>query len=173
MNLVVSESAGIDRGRPFTAVGCGCSWDRMVGLFGLRVSEGTQHVAVSRQHPHSRSRLVRVALLAAAGWETPVGASESDLATVVEISGPACPGGVVTVTVGYANLGPDSAATPYINVTIPSGVPATIDQLTQEQLDELEESAAGTDTFGNTPVLFLDSSGCEHLFSQLPGSEPV
>ena len=129
-------------------------------------------MAISRQHLSSKSGPVWIAALAAAGLATVVGASESDLATVIEIPRTGCPGGVVTVTVGYTNLGPDSAATPYLNVTIPSGVPAPIDELTQEQFDELEASAAGTDTFGNTPVLFLDSAGCESLFFQLQGPVP-
>lgn len=129
-------------------------------------------MAISRHHLISRPGLFCAVVLATVGWTTAVGASESDLATVIEVPAVACPHGVVTVAVGYANLGPDSAATAYVNVTIPSGVPAPIDELTPEQFDDLQASAAGTDTLGNSPVLFLDAYGCEHLLFQLQGPAP-
>lgn len=110
--------------------------------------------------------------MAVAGCLTQVGASEPDLATSVEGQAVVHSGDVVTFAVRYACLGPDAAVTPYLDLAIPSGVPAPIDQLTQQQLDDLENSAVGTDTLGNTPLLFLDGSGCEHLFFQLQGPSP-
>jgi hypothetical protein len=112
------------------------------------------------------------ATIVAAGWLAQAGASAPDLATSVEGQAVVHPGDVVTFEVRYACLGPDAAMTPYLNLSIPSGLPAPIDQLTQQQLDDLAASAAGTDTLGNTPLLFLDSAGCEHLFFQLQGPVP-
>lgn len=99
-------------------------------------------------------------------------ASEPDLVTSVEGQSVVHPGDTVTYAVGYANAGADAAVTPYVNLSIPSGLPAPIDQLTQQQIDELQASAVGTDTLGNTPLLFLDGAGCEHLFFQLQGPSP-
>ena len=119
-----------------------------------------------------KSRLVPAAALVVAGWLMQAQASEPDLVTWVTGQTAVHPADTVTFAVGYANVGHDAAVTPYLDVAIPSGLPAPIDQLTQQQLDELEASAVGTDTLGNTPLLFLDSSGCEHLFFQLQGPSP-
>jgi hypothetical protein len=127
---------------------------------------------ISSIHVILRSVLIGAAVAAAVGPAVTAAASEPDLATSVEGQDVVHPGDVVTFAVHYANEGSDAAVTPYANLSIPSGVPARIDQLTQQQLADLQASAAGTDTLGNTPLLFLDAAGCEHLFFQLQGPSP-
>jgi hypothetical protein len=116
--------------------------------------------------------LVGAAATAALLWATASAASEPDLWSSIEGQSVVHCGGHVTFLIRYGDLGPDVAASPYVNVAIPSGFPAPVNQLTQQQVDELEASAAGTDTLGNTPMLFLEDSGCEHLFFQLQGPRP-
>lgn len=118
------------------------------------------------------TRLVWTAAMAAMMWGAAAAGSEPDLWASIEGQTVVHCGDPVTFLVRYGNLGPDAAVTPYVNVAIPSGFPAPVHQLTQQQIDELEASAAGTDTIGNTPMLFLEESGCENLFFQLQGPRP-
>jgi PKD repeat protein len=94
-------------------------------------------------------------------------AAESDLSTTVGAPAQTHLGQIIHITVGYANAGPDTAGSACINAYIPSGVPAPLDQLTQEQRNALQASAEGTDTLGNAPLLFEDEEFCEHLITQL------
>ena len=105
-------------------------------------------------------------------WAWPAWASESDLSSIVEGASVVSAGEVVTFTIRYANAGPDEAQTPYVNLAIPSGLPAPLDQLTGEQFDALLNSSVGTDTLGNSPMLFIDDSSCESLLLQLQGPVP-
>jgi hypothetical protein len=107
-----------------------------------------------------------VALLAA-----PLHAADSDLSTTIISPTEAYLGQTITVTVGYANAGPETAASAYVNAYIPSGVPARVGELTQEQWDALEATAIGTDSLGNWPHLFEDDSYCEHLLFQVQRGE--
>jgi len=94
-------------------------------------------------------------------------AAESDLSTTLTGPEEARLGQILPIIVGYANAGPDAAGSAYINVSIPSGVPARLDELTQEQRNAIQASAEGTDTLGNTAFLFDDETFCEHLILQL------
>ena len=94
-------------------------------------------------------------------------AADSDLSTTVTGPAEARLGEIVPVTVGYANAGPETAGSAFVNVSIPSGVPARLDELTQQQRDALQSSAEGTDTLGNVAHLFDEENFCEHLILQL------
>jgi len=96
----------------------------------------------------------------------PVMAADSDLSTTA--SGPAtvAPGGDGTITVSYANAGPDEAVSAYANLEMPAGVPAPFDMLTQDQVDFIEASL--TDDNGNVPLLFAGNS-CDALLIQAQG----
>jgi hypothetical protein len=102
----------------------------------------------------------------------PLRATESDLS--VEIKGPVVAplGKDVTVEVAYRNAGPDPVLYGYVNVAIPSGLPARIDELTMDEFEKLERSAVGTDDNGNTSHLFFDDQTCEGLIFQLQGPDP-
>ncbi len=90
-----------------------------------------------------------------------VDAAESDLST--ELDGPY---GVTAITVSYHNAGPDPASSAYVLAYIPSGVPAPIADLTQEQIDTLIASVA-PDGLGNSAFLYLEENACEHLIFQI------
>jgi hypothetical protein len=98
-------------------------------------------------------------------------AADSDLSTVVSGPTEAYLGQKVTITVNYANAGPETAGSAYVNAYIPSGVLGTIGQLTQEQWDALQASAIGSDSLGNFPRLFEDWNYCEHLHFQVQRGE--
>ena len=102
----------------------------------------------------------------------PIWAGESDLSATVMGTPFVSEGESATFTIRYANAGPDEAETPYVNAAIPSGLPAPVDQLTAEQLDALLDSATGTDSLGNSPMLFIDEASCENLILQLQGPAP-
>ncbi len=105
-------------------------------------------------------------------WSWPAWAGESDLSSTAAGASHVSAGELATFTIRYANAGPDEAQTPYLNVAIPSGLPASLDQLTGEQFDALLSSASGTDTLGNSPMLFIDDGSCESLLIQLQGPVP-
>ncbi len=105
-------------------------------------------------------------------WTWQVWAGESDLSAIVVGPPFVSAGEVATFTIRYANAGPDEAQTPYVNVAIPSGLPAPLDELTGEQFNALLDSATGTDTLGNSPLLFIDDASCESLVFQLQGPVP-
>ncbi len=108
-------------------------------------------------------------------------AQVADLTT--DVSGPenANAGDVVTVTVDYGNLGPNDTADTYVDTMIPFGIPAGWEELTQDQFDALQNSAATfdedgnplttTDTLGNVPLLFIDDGECLGLKFQAQGPE--
>jgi hypothetical protein len=101
-----------------------------------------------------------------------LGASDADLHTSLAGQAVVHPGDAVRYLCGYANAGPDEATTAYVDVHVPAGMPAALTDLTQQQIDELEASAQGTDTLGNTPMLFFESNYCESLLFQLQGPSP-
>ena len=92
--------------------------------------------------------------------------AEFDLST--QVSGPSAagPGTTANITVSYHNAGPDSATNAWVNGWIPSGVPARLIDLTQNQIDALLASVV-PDALGNTAYLFADIDHCEHLLFQV------
>lgn len=105
-----------------------------------------------------------------------IDAAESDLWN--DHSGPASitPGVPFTVTVGYGNLGPDTATSAYVNsyFTAPMGMDVFIDDYFNGGgaiFDAIQASAVGTDTLGNAPLLFWDNDFCEDLMFQLQRSD--
>jgi len=101
-----------------------------------------------------------------------VGASEPDLSSWIDAPSQVPLGADASFTVHYSNAGPGDAHTGYLNVAVSAGLPAPLDELTPEQLAALSQSTVGTDTHGNTALLFLDESSCEGLFFQLQGPIP-
>lgn len=113
-----------------------------------------------------------------------VRAAESDLWTGHTAPNTVAAGSMVTVEVSYGNLGPDAAASAYINsyVTPPMGLDVILDDLFNgpgQYYDAIESSAVGTDTLGNAALLFWDDYFCEDLLFQLqrddgdPDADPV
>jgi len=108
-------------------------------------------------------------------------AQVADLET--DITGPedAAAGDTVTITVTYSNNGPNNTSDSYIDAYIPFGIPAGWEELTQDQFDALQNSAATfdedgnplttTDTLGNVPLLFIGDSDCSALKFQAQGPE--
>jgi PKD repeat protein len=99
-------------------------------------------------------------------------AAESDLSSTHTVPDPVSLGSEFTVTVGYANAGPDDATSAYINsyFTAPMGMDVFIDDLANNDgaiYDAIAASAAGTDTLGNAPLLFWDDYFCEDLLFQV------
>ena len=86
-----------------------------------------------------------------------------------------------TVTVGYANAGPDTATSVFPNAEFvpPMGLDVLLDNFfngDQSMYDDLQNSA--TDTLGNLPLLFWDDFYCETLLFQVqgiaqPGPTPI
>jgi uncharacterized repeat protein (TIGR01451 family) len=118
--------------------------------------------------PRGLGRLIAIAVGLAAGAAL---AQEADLAT--DIDGPthAAFGSTVGFTVTYSNLGPNASDNSYVDLFIPSGLFGPIDQIPQEVLDALQASAAGPDSLGNFPLLFIEDGYCEHLRLQLQGPD--
>jgi len=101
-------------------------------------------------------------------------AAESDLSIGHSLPNPVWAGRDFTVTTGYANAGPDTAVSAYINTYFiaPGGLDVFIDDLVNgdgAMYDAIQASAIGTDTLGNAPLLFWDDFYCEFLFFQLQG----
>jgi hypothetical protein len=119
--------------------------------------------AIHRSGTASAGAILLSVLLVA----TALPAAESDLSITVTAIEEAHLGQVIPFTIGYGNAGPETAGSAYINVYLPSGVPAPLDQLTQEQRDAIEESLRDTDTLGNEPLLFDEETFCEGLLIQL------
>lgn len=94
-------------------------------------------------------------------------AAESDLSTTASGPAEARLGEIIPITVVYANAGPNVAESAYVNVFIPSGVPARLDDLTQAHRDAIQASAEGTDTLGNQALLFDEENFCEGVYLQL------
>lgn len=124
----------------------------------------TRHHLRPSKPRHRAPVAVAIASILLAAWS--VGAADSDLSTTVAGPPSANPGGLATITLGYANAGPDTATNAFVNSYIPSGVPARIDQVTQAQLDALAASATA-DGLGNAPLLFIEDMYCEHLLFQV------
>jgi len=104
-----------------------------------------------------------------------VRAAESDLSVTITPPGAIALGVEFTVDVGYANAGPDTALSAFVNTNFvpPTGLDVVIDDLingTGEIFAALEASAAGTDTNGNFPLLFWDDFYCETMLFQLQGA---
>ena len=98
--------------------------------------------------------------------------SESDISTTSTQPTSVSPGSEFTVTVSYANAGPDTARSAYINswFVAPMGMDVFIDDYVNgdgEMWTAIQESAEGTDTLGNAPLLFWDDYFCEDLWFQL------
>jgi hypothetical protein len=100
-------------------------------------------------------------------------AAESDL--WVEVVGPGwvAAGQPATYTVRYGNDGPDPAASAFLAVALPREVPKPFDELTQDDVDAIQASAAGSDTLGNEPRVVRNRS-CDGLLVELrgPGVDP-
>jgi uncharacterized repeat protein (TIGR01451 family) len=110
-----------------------------------------------------------VAMVAVLGLMVASGAmaASADLTSSIT-SGPAtiAPGATGDYTVAYGNNGPDEALNAYLNINLPAGVPASFDEVTQDQIDIME--ASYTDSLGNAPLTFADSA-CEGLLIQVQG----
>jgi hypothetical protein len=100
-----------------------------------------------------------------------IDAAESDLSSTHTIPVTAPLGSTVEVTVGYANAGPDTAPSAYINSFLPNpgGWDLLLEVIYQEGPDyeALQATAVDTDTLGNMPFLFHDSNFCDNLLFQL------
>jgi len=99
-------------------------------------------------------------------------AAESDLSTEHSLPNPVSVGSEFTVTTEYANAGPDTAVSAYINSYFisPGGLDVFIDDLANgggAMYDAIQASAIDTDTLGNAPLLFWDDFYCEFLFFQV------
>jgi hypothetical protein len=120
---------------------------------------------------------VGVTLAVLALFLTPVGQSaESDLSVTNTAPGSISIGVPFTVAVGYANGGPDTAVSAYVNSDFipPMGLKVFMDNFNNgngSMYDEIQTSALGTDTNGNVPLLFWDDFYCEHVFFQLQGDD--
>jgi PA domain len=115
--------------------------------------------------------------LAMTSFAPGIQAAESDVWTTLNEPGPTALGSQFTITVGYGNGGPDTATSAYVNswFTAPMGMDVFIDDFfngTGAIFEAIQETAVGTDTLGNTPLLFWDDLFCEDLFFQLQGNEP-
>lgn len=110
-----------------------------------------------------------VAMVAVLGLMVASGAmaASADLTSSIT-SGPEtiAPGATGDYTVAYGNNGPDQANNAYLNINLPAGVPASFDEVTQDQVDIME--ASYTDSLGNAPLTFADSF-CEGLLIQVQG----
>ena len=100
----------------------------------------------------------------------PAAANDNDLSSTIDVPD-TNPGESLTITVGYANAGPDPAVSAYINTFFPMGVPKPFDQMTPADFDAIQASAAGTDTNGNNPYLFIEDNYCYHYLFQLQGGD--
>ena len=109
-------------------------------------------------------------------------AAESDLSIGHSAPNPVAVGQDFTVTTDYANAGPDTAVSAYVNsyFIAPMGLDVFVDDLVNgdgAMYDAIQASATGTDTLGNAPLLFWDNTYCEFLFFQLQGDnglpEPI
>ena len=108
-------------------------------------------------------------------------AQVADLTTTITGPEDAGAGDVVTVTVTYTNNGPNDTSDTYVNAYIPFGMPAGWEELTQEQFDALQNSAATfdedgnplttTDSLGNVPLLFISDGDCSAVNFQAQGPE--
>jgi hypothetical protein len=96
----------------------------------------------------------------------PAIAADSDLSTTVTGPMTMADRDLATITFTCSNAGPDTALSAYVNLWIPSGVPAPLPELTPEQIDALVNSVV-TDGLGNQAFLFVDIGGCEHLLFQV------
>jgi hypothetical protein len=118
-----------------------------------------------------------VVLAALALFLTPVGqTAESDLSVNNTAPGSISPGVPFTVAVGYANAGPDTAISGYVNSEFipPMGLDVFLDNYFNgdgSMYTALLDSAAGTDTNGNVPMLFWDDFFCEKILFQLQGDD--
>ena len=122
----------------------------------------------SRRHDPHRPFLAAAMVMAA----VLVGASEPDLSSWTDAPSQVPLGAVARFTVNYANAGPGDAHYGYVNVGISAGLPAPPGQITAEQIDALLQSTIGTDTNGNTVMLYLDQQSCEGVRLQLQGPDP-
>ena len=115
-------------------------------------------------------------LLIATFISTTAFAAESDLWSNVTGPGFIPIGSPFTVTVGYGNSGPATAVSAYVNADFiaPMGLDVFLDNYFDgdgSMFTALQDSAAGTDTNGNAPMLFWDDFHCEHTFFQLQGDD--
>ncbi|MEX1309671.1 MAG: PKD domain-containing protein [Candidatus Sulfomarinibacteraceae bacterium] len=99
-------------------------------------------------------------------------AADSDLSTTTSVPGAIAAGQPFTVTVGYANAGPDTAGSAYPNhyFVPPMGLDVFVDNAVNgdgSMYTALQESADGTDTLGNAPLLFFDDNYCEEVLFQV------
>jgi len=103
-------------------------------------------------------------------------AAESDLTVSNSVPDPVTLGTPFTVTTTYGNNGPDTAVSAYINSEFipPMGLDVFLDNYFNgdgSMYTALQDSAAGTDTNGNFPLLFWDDFYCENTFFQVQGDD--
>ncbi len=118
---------------------------------------------------------VLVLLVLATSFAAPIAdAAESDLWANHTGPGFIPIGEPFTMTIGYGNSGPDTAVSAYVNSDFipPMGLDVFLDNYFNgdgSMYTALQDSAAGTDTNGNFPLLFWDDFYCENTFFQLQG----
>ena len=103
-------------------------------------------------------------------------AAESDLTASTTVPDPVTNGTTFSVTVGYGNNGPDTAVSAYVNSEFvpPMGLDVFLENYFNgdgSMYTEMQDSATGTDTNGNEPLLFWDDFYCENTFFQLQGDD--
>jgi len=106
----------------------------------------------------------------------PAESVESDLSVTNTAPSSVSLGVPFTVTVGYSNAGPDTAVSAYVNTNFipPMGLDVFLDNFFNgdgSMYTALQDSATGTDTNGNAPLLFWDDLNCEYTFFQLQGDD--
>ena len=116
-----------------------------------------------------------VLLVFTAAFMAPIAdAAESDLWSNQTGPGFIPIGAPFTMTIGYGNSGPDTAVSAYVNTDFipPMGLDVFLDNYFNgdgSMYTAMQDSAAGTDTNGNSPLLFWDDFYCENTFFQLQG----
>ena len=122
--------------------------------------------------PRFRLMMWALATLSCASVTPILPAADSDLSTTTEGPGFITTETPFTVIVGYANAGPDTAASAYLNhyFVPPVGLDVFVDNTVNgdgSMYANLLATAAGTDTLGNAPRLFFDDNYCEEVLFQL------
>jgi PKD repeat protein len=102
--------------------------------------------------------------------------NNSDMSVTTSLPATVSPGVPFTVTSGYANLGPNTATSAYVNAYSipPVGLDVFLDNTLYgdgSMYDALQATADGTDTLGNVPKLFWDDNYCEDILFQLQGDD--
>jgi len=129
-----------------------------------------------RRSRNPRPMILNLLVLTAVFFAPMADAAESDLWSNITGPGFIPIGAPFTMTIGYGNNGPDTAVSAYLNADFipPMGLDVFLDNYFNgdgSMFTTLQDSAAGTDTNGNAPLLFWDNFYCENTFFQLQGDD--